>query len=291
MIITGLIKSVDEEEKILTLKHKNKVNTYYVQKSLMNNFSKYLKVGYFIQFIVKDEPRIYRGILVRNIDHIRKIQVLRHRKSLVFFDYKNINNGIQKLINSLENIMYLDLEMTMHPYKKDPTFRQEVLQVGYLLEDANGNVIKKYNKMIKPTIHKTITARTRKFLKITQEEVNKGIDYNEFYEDFKETILKYKPAILAWGKNDFLALKDSYIVNKRSSLIGYTRYINLLKIHKTFLNVRNDIGLFNAYGLYYEPLQKQSHDAFEDAQVTKKILEGFKNLVNEKITVDTKDLI
>jgi len=291
MIITGLIKSVDEEEKILKLKHKNKVNSYYVQKSLMNNFSKYLKVGNFIQFVVKDEPRVYRGVLVRNIDHIRKIQVLRHRKSLVFFDYKNINTGIQKLINSLENIMYLDLEMTMHPYKKDPTFRQEVLQVGYLLEDSKGNVIKKYNKMIKPTIHKTITARTKKFLKITQEEVDNGIDYNEFYEDFKETILKYKPAILAWGKNDFLALKDSYIVNKRSSLIDYTRYINLLKIHKTFLNVRNDIGLFNAYGLYYEPLQKQSHDAFEDAQVTKKILEGFKDLVNERITVDTKDLI
>ena len=131
----------------------------------------------------------------------------------------------------------------------------------------------------------------KKFLKITQEDVDRGIDYDDFYEDFKETILTYKPAILAWGKNDFLALKDSYIVNKRTSLIDYTRYINLLKIHKTFLNVRNDIGLFNAYGLYYEPLQKQSHDAFEDAQVTKKILEGFKSLVNEEITVDTKNLI
>ena len=117
-------------------------------------------------------------------------------------------------------------------------------------------------------------------LKITQEEVDKGIDYIEFYNHFKEVIEKYNPAIIVWGRNDFLALRESYKYNKVPSLKKKTRYINLLKLHKNYFNLKNDLGLFNALNLYTVREDKQAHNALDDAQVTREIFNGFKKAIN-----------
>lgn len=288
-VISGRILAIDEEERMILIKVKSRLRQFYLQRSMLNIIGKYLQHGRFIQFTITDPERIYRGNKVTNVDYVIKIMEIRYRKNIVYYDLKNIKSGTKKLINNLKVKMFLDLEMSMHPYKVDKTFKQEIIQVGYVLVDSNNNEISRYCEMIKPTHHPKITRRTIKFLKIKQEDVDNGIDYIDFYKKFKSDVERYNPAIIVWGRNDFLALRESYKFNNMPSLKRKTRYINLLKLHKNFFNLKNDLGLFNALKLYKSTENTQMHDAFDDALATKDIFDGFKRAVNYKLHVDTSN--
>lgn len=285
-IISGRILSYDEENRIITIHTSDRIRYFYIQRSLLNRISKYIELSRFIQFTITDEQRIYRKHKVRTVDYIIKIMQIRYRKNIVYYDIKKIKEGTKQLINNLDYKMFLDLEMSMHPYKVDKHFIQEIIQVGYVLVDKDGNIIERYNQNVRPTIHKKITRRTIKFLGMTQEEVDGGIPFHEFYTFFAKVIKEYNPGIVVWGKNDFLALNQAYQINNLPSLDKKTRYINLLKIQKNFFNLKNDLGLFNALKLYEDFADIQTHNAYEDALVTMKIFNGFKEVVNERISVD-----
>lgn len=285
-IISGRILCIDEEDRIISIKVRKQVLFFYLQRSMVNKVGKYLAISRFLQFVIEDGRRIYKGRKVSNIKYVIKIVEIRHRKNIVYYDIENIKNGTKNLINSLKVKMFLDLEMSMHPYRQDKNFKQEIIQVGYYLVDENNNVIEKYSEIIKPTIHKKLTKRTLKFLEISQYDVDNGIEYKKFYVHFKEVVKKYSPAIIVWGRNDFLALRESYKINKFPTLKMKTRYINLLKLHKNYFNLKNDLGLFNALKIYSDPDNDQVHDALEDAYATYQIYNGFKEVLNLKRVVN-----
>jgi sporulation inhibitor KapD len=211
---------------------------------------------------------------------------IRYRKNIVYYDVKNIKKGTTALINNLGHKMFLDLEMSMHPYTVDKSFKQEIIQVGYILVNDKDEIIERYNEIIKPTRHPKLSKRTLRFLDITQEEVDRGLSFTDFYHHFRYVVETYHPAIIVWGRNDFLALRDGYKINKVPSLDRKTRYINLLKLHKNYFHLKNDLGLFNACNLYCDIEKEQSHNAFEDALFTYKIFQGFKDVLNHKRVVD-----
>ncbi len=285
-IISGRILCINEDDRIISLKVKNQVMFFYLQRSMLNRIGKYLSISRFIQFVIKDEERIYKGRKVSNIDYVLKIMEIRYRKNMVFYDILNIRSGTKDLINGLDNKMFLDLEMSMHPYKQDKNFTQEIIQVGIYLVDKNDRLIEEYCKIIKPTLHPKLTKRTLKFLEISQEQADNGIDFKEFYVYFKQLVEKYVPAIIVWGRNDFLALRESYKINGLPSLRKRTRYINLLKLHKNYFNLKNDLGLFNALNLYTSDNDKQLHNALEDAKATSEIFNGFRLVLNNNLIVN-----
>ena len=285
-IISGRILCIDEEDRIISIKVKKQILFFYLQRSIVNRIGKYLSISRFVQFVIDDEKRVYRGRKVSNIDYIMKVMEIRRRKNIVFYDVSNIQEGTKDLINSLNTKMFLDLEMSMHPYTQDKNFKQEIIQVGYYIVNKNNEIVEEYSEIIKPTIHKKLTKRTLKFLEISQYDVDDGLEYHEFYAHFKQVVEKYAPAIVVWGRNDFLALRESYKINKLPSLKKKTRYINLLKMHKNYFNLKNDLGLFNALKLYTEPNGTQMHNALEDAYATYQIFNGFKQVLNRKIAID-----
>ncbi|MCK5388127.1 MAG: hypothetical protein KAJ22_02480 [Candidatus Izimaplasma sp.] len=285
-IISGRILCIDEEDRIISIKVKKQILFFYLQRSIVNRIGKYLSISRFVQFVIDDEKRVYRGRKVSNIDYIMKVMEIRRRKNIVFYDVSNIQEGTKDLINSLNTKMFLDLEMSMHPYTQDKNFKQEIIQVGYYIVNKNNEIVEEYSEIIKPTIHKKLTKRTLKFLEISQYDVDNGLEYHEFYAHFKQVVEKYAPAIVVWGRNDFLALRESYKINKLPSLKKKTRYINLLKMHKNYFNLKNDLGLFNALKLYTEPNGTQMHNALEDAYATYQIFNGFKQVLNRKIAID-----
>ena len=285
-IISGRILCIDDEDRIISIKVKNQILFFYLQRSIVNRIGKYLSVRRFIQFVVDDSKRIYKGRRVYNVDYFLKVMEIRPRKNIIYYDILNIKSGTKDLINSLGTKMFLDLEMSMHPYKQDKNFKQEIIQVGYYLVDDYGKTLEEYSQIIKPTVHKKLSKRTLKFLEISQYDVDNGVNYTEFYNHFKQVVEKYTPAIIVWGRNDFLALRESYKINRVPSLKPKTRYINLLKMHKNFFNLRNDLGLFNALKLYTEPNGEQMHDALDDALATYQIFTGFKQVINNEISVN-----
>ncbi|MEC9484593.1 MAG: exonuclease domain-containing protein [Candidatus Izemoplasma sp.] len=289
MVITGRIYAINPDDRIIAIKHKRAIRYYYIQRSLFSDMAKYLTPNRFVQFkIYDDQTRVRSGVKVETIDHFIRIMSIRKRENIVYYDTRKHKHETRDLLNNLDYKCFLDLEMSMHPYYVDKTFVQEVIQVGYLLVDKNDNVIQRYETMVKPTRHKSITKRTKKFLNITQEDVNKGISFHEFYEHFEAMLNEYNPAIFIWGKNDYLALRDGYRVNDLPSLKPVTRYINLLQLHKNYFHLQNDIGLFNCLKLYQNIKRQQVHDALEDAKATFDIYKGFKRVLNGKLRMNLK---
>ena len=58
-IISGRIFYIDEEERIIGLRVKDRQSFFYLQRALFNKISKYLEISRFIQFVIEDEPRMY----------------------------------------------------------------------------------------------------------------------------------------------------------------------------------------------------------------------------------------
>ncbi|MCF7926774.1 MAG: hypothetical protein K9L74_04295 [Candidatus Izimaplasma sp.] len=288
-IISGRIRYIDNTNRIIGLKVGKRIKFYYMQRSLYRKMSRYLYKERFVQFTTKNQTTYYKHYKVKTIHHFTKIMALRYRKNIIYYDYNKVKSGLKELFNNLEYKLFLDLELSMHPYYKDKNFIQEIIQVGMILEDKEGNIVYEYEDNIKPTRHKKLTKRTLKFLQLNQNDVDNGVDYNSFYNKFKKIIHQYNPAIIVWGKNDFLSLKRSYNINDKPSLRLKTRYINLLKLHKNYFHLKNDIGLFNALDLYKEHDESQNHNALEDAKVTRKIFKGFKKVLNKEITIDTSN--
>ena len=101
------------------------------------------------------------------------------------------------------------------------------------------------------------------------------IPFIDFYNQLKDIITKYNAKIVVWGKNDIQALNYGYKIYKLKPLTNDYDFVDLLKLHKDYFNLRNDLGLFKAYETYYDETIKQTHDAKDDAKITKKVFDAF----------------
>ena len=126
--------------------------------------------------------------------------------------------------------------------------------------------------------------------KSNEEFIENQIPYLTFYNDFKEIIEKYNPAIVVYGKNDILVLNDSYLLHNVPSLKDQTRYVNLCQLIKSHYELRNDPGLFKLFQIYYDNEDIQVHDAFNDSEVTAKVFEAFReDILYKTKTQEIKD--
>ncbi len=281
MRLQGKILSHDYDERTITLIDKRRKHTIYFQRATYAQYQRLLVKGFYIALKAKIIEK-------RRGKQVTVLQVLKISKPLPYgsktiYSVHDIQKETRDFINSLSNKLFLDFEMSMHPYQKNPRFTQEIIQAGYILERADGTIIEEFDAYIKPTKHKKLSKRTTKFLDLTQDDVDNGIDFKTFYNRLKQILETYKPAIIVWGKNDHLALKDSYKVNQLRPLTKMTRFVNLLKIHKNYFNYKNDIGLKSAYEMYGNVIETQRHDALEDAYMTKRVFEDFKAMLNNEI--------
>ncbi len=286
MINYGRIIDIDELTRTVTLKSQGRLKTLYIQRSLFNQFYKFLMPDHYIVYTTRP-PRSIKHQHHDNVKDLLRIIKPTKRKRRVLYSHDKIQNQLKLFINSLGNRMYLDMEMSMHPYTVDKYFTQEIIQVGYVLVDENDNVIEKYRAFIKPKLHETLTKRTLKFLDLTQQDIDQGIDFTLFYNHLKAHLKKYNPAIIVWGKNDEIALKEATEIHKLKPLNGKIRFVNLLKLHKNYYRLKDDLGLLTAYKLYGGTLDNQRHDALDDALMTKIIYEGFKAVINEEAPLPT----
>lgn len=257
---------------------------------MFNRYMTYLAPKNMIVINVKINHSTAKKHRTYTIKDVVKIVKPTPRDPLVLYSHDTIINQTKTFVNSLKNTLFLDLEMSMHPYYKDPTFVQEIIQAGYVLVDRHGKTIEKYMAFIQPTKHKKLTKRTLKFLDLTQADIDSGIPYNTFYAHFKQVLKTYNPAIIVWGKNDALALKETANINDLPNINDTSRFVNLLKLHKNIFKLKNDLGLIKAYHLYGYATDTQRHDALEDAEMTKRIFDGFKAYLNNSITIDKTQL-
>lgn len=285
MNIIGSIYKVDIAHKLIAIKTFNKLNYFYFQNSQLQVFKRYLYEGVYIN-LEYEEHKVFRKNKINAflVNYVNQIYSMSMYKKISYYDKKVITGSLSKFLSSLGNIMFLDLEMTMPSYGfHGSSFQSEIVQAGYILIDNNGEEITRYSNYIKPVVHKELSNRVLKFLNLDYSEFySKAITYQEFYDDFKEIIDIYHPAIVVYGKNDSITLNSSYKINNVQSLEKITRFVNISKIIKNYYNLKNDPGLFKLYQIYYNNDNLQVHDAFNDSMVTKEVFKAFKDDVNHK---------
>lgn len=283
MTIKGTIHVVDLDHKLIGIRQYRKIKYFYFNNSQMNIFKRYLYVGNVIELdYQEDSIKIKKGIACYNVSYVDKLFAVGVRKT-IYYDKSYLNKSLSSFLKTLGNYMVLDLEMTMPGFgTKGKAFRAELIQAGFILVDASGDEILRYNKYVKPTIAKTINSRAEKFLGIKQADFDlKAISYDEFYEEFKEICENYNPAVIVFGKNDSLVLNDSFIINKKDNL--NIRYVNICSLIKGYYELKNDPGLFRLYETYYEVDDNQVHDALDDAETTLLVYKAFLDEVNHRI--------
>jgi len=279
MIKVGLIHGIEQEKRLISMRFKNKIEYFYLQSGLFKKFQRYLEKKVFIEFDCNDEKDKFDHIWAYKINYFIKVFSNNKFRREVFYDLNTIRSGVKDLLFSQENIMFLDLEMTMQSFDSPKDFKSEIIQAGYLITDKYGNDLERKNYYIKPTLFPKLNRRTLKFLSLNEEDVNNGISFNEFYNEFNNCLNKYNnPSIVVWGKNDILALKNCYEINELEPI--KPNFINLLQVHKNYYNLKNDLGLFDAYKKYTGENLDQEHDALVDAFMTKNVFFEFKKEAN-----------
>lgn len=281
MQVYGKVHEIDKSEKIFSIVINGNLEYFHLTNKSMKDFKNYLSKKPYVFFVVKDEYEIHNNIKCRMVEYFVKILSTGIKKNTVYYDIHEIQNGVRNLINKQQNRMFLDLEFTLFSAKSHNVL--EIIQYGYILEDAYGNVISQGSSLIRPMYATSLNKRTLEFLSREQSDFDDACGYIEFYQLMEKLIRDYDPKIFAWGKNDCLSLEKSFKLNHLMPLDIRNRYINLMQVIKNYYNYKQEMGLFNTY---YEMSKKdateQIHDALEDAYFEREIYHMFKNEINTR---------
>ncbi len=275
-----IIHEVNEKKGYFSVNINGRLVFIYLTKRQIKQYIGYLEEGNFVTMSLVESTKTVDKRLAYKLNYFSKIERKTSRGVKVLYDLNIIREEILKVINGFDKYLFIDLEMTMPHYYKAP-FEAEIVQAGYLLTDNDLNIIVENDYYINPTKYEKISKRTLNFLKVESKVFDKAKPYNYFYEDLKTIIKNENPKIIVWGNNDILALTKSYKINKVTPLTKRSSFINLLDIHKTYYQLDNDLGLFNAYKLYYGEDENQEHNALIDAKV---MMDVFKALKEKKET-------
>ncbi|MBN3490701.1 hypothetical protein JV173_04140 [Acholeplasma equirhinis] len=271
------IHDIDEKKKLFYCIINRKKEAFYLSNRLAKTFFPILKVNQLVDFEVKDlQVRKFEGhpMKVYPVSYFKEIINLKPKR--VLYDLEQLRKDMKKVLKKYKYFLFLDLEMSMPGYGPEK-FIPEIIQAGYVLSNKAGDVLVDEGYYIRPKHDSAINKRTIKFLKLDEEHFfNTAKTYKYFYEGLKEIVSKFKPQIVVWGKNDIQALNFSYEINHMQPLTKENMFIDLLKLHKDYFNLQNDLGLFDAYKQYYlTDLEDQSHDARTDAIITKDVFDAF----------------
>ncbi len=268
-----IIDSVDAKLNIFTSIIEGRKIGFYLTKRLARTFFHYLDKGILVDFEVTSKRKKIGHQWFYQVAYFNKIESLNPKH--VFYDLNKLRKDMKTVLDQYEYFLFVDFEMTMPGYHQR-VFTPEIIQSGYVLSRAQAKILHKDDYYVKPQIADHLSKRTVKFLKLDPEKFDKeAVKYDVFYKKLKRIIKKYHPKFVVWGKNDISALDESYKIHKKEPLTTHDDFIDLLKLHKDYYNLKDDLGLFNAYKTYYESNDLQKHDAFDDALVTKYVFDAF----------------
>jgi sporulation inhibitor KapD len=281
-----IIWSVSRKKNIFYIIMEGKRVGFYLTNRLAKMFMPYLKQGVMVDFRVTGKTKKIGHEIAYQVAYFMLVTSL--NPNVVHYDLMAMRAKMQEVLAKHDHYVFIDFEMTMPGYQRAP-FRPEIIQVGYVVAKAKGEVITSGSSYVLPKTDKVLSKRTRRFLKIEDEAFfSQAVPYMTFYKQLAEIDDKYHPKYVVWGKNDITALSDSYQLNEQKPLTTDTDFIDLLKLHKDYFNLKDDLGLFKAYKGYYGSAFEQCHDAKDDALVTKYVFDAF--IIAMENGIDTEDI-
>lgn len=277
----GIIHKINLNTQIFSIESSRGLDFFYIPKNIFKRLKRYLYEGNYVSFISNDVLTLKNRKYYYEIKYFTEISVPGRRYKEKLYSKNDNTIDLKKMIDNIDNIMFIDLEMSMPPYER-ASFQPELIQASYIIMNKNLEELEKRDFHIIPTIAENLTKRTEDFLHITYDYLKEnGVLYNDFYNAFKDDLNRYNPTVVIFGKNDKSFLESSYKVNNVDSLNKLIRFVNLNQLLKNHFELTADPGLFKSYEmLYNEDLPPQKHDAYEDAYYTYMVYKKFKEIVD-----------
>lgn len=167
---------------------------------------------------------------------------------------KNIKQIIiKKDINEMDKIAIIDLECTCDDTGKIiPRHEMEIIEIGCVIADLNGNTYNEFNCFIKPIIHPTLTPFCTSLTSITQEQVNNGISLEKALSAlddflFNENVNQWG----SWGGFDANQIRKDIRNNKlRETSFPFLKleHINLSAEYVIKNELQKKVGVRKALG-------------------------------------------
>lgn len=281
MKVYGKVTSIDRYHRTISIIIRNQRKYFHLTNRMMQDFRQYLQQSPYVCMDVTSSRIPVNGIKAYEVNHFIKIIVPRITDYKVYFNMESIQQEIRTLINKPYYKLFLDLEFSLPGTGGKPT--SEIVQYGMILEDPEGKVVLEEASLLRPFNDKALNVRTLLFLSRIYSDFENAPSYIEFYQSLERCIRDYNVKIIAWGKNDILAMQKSFKTNHLQPLDLRNRYMNLMQVIKNYFSYKQEKGLFTTYQEYKNiPSLIQSHDALEDAQIMREIYHMFQDEINQK---------
>ena len=169
-----------------------------------------------------------------------------------------------------QQYVFIDFEFTMPEGKANPAgFYPEIIEVG-LVSVINDTIQEQYSSFVTPSKFSTLTNRCRKFLNITQDQVDRGISFEELVSQLKRIDEKQSTTIVTWGNMDMKVLRQN--CQRTGVVFPFTgKQVDLCLEYKRFFGDQNQTGLWKAVQAYGKEGTGKHHRALDDAMTTYEI--------------------
>lgn len=109
------------------------------------------------------------------------------------------HNILMKTYNTKKLIAIVDLECTCDNSENPKISRQEmeIIEIGCVIADYDGNVIAEFDRFIKPVINPILTDFCKELTTITQEQVKSGVTLPQAINELLVFLKEY--SVETWG--------------------------------------------------------------------------------------------
>jgi sporulation inhibitor KapD len=166
-----------------------------------------------------------------------------------------------------QQYLFIDFEFTMPERgRRTKGFYPEIIEAG-IVSVVNNQICEKYSSFVMPVKFPVLSNRCKSFLRIRQEQVERGISFYELINKFSTLTKGFKNTVVTWGNMDMKVLRQN-CEQAALALPFRAKEIDLSMEYKRFFGDQNQTGLWKAVQEYGRDGVGKHHRALDDALTT-----------------------
>ena len=134
MRIYGKIIETISDERIIRVDEGGRLVYLYMTRKVFKDFSIYFKKKPYVFVDVKEDRRMNGEYCVYDVNYFEKIFETSIRGKITYYDINTIRVDTGKLLEKLDNRMFLDLEFSLPAYYQSIPHIAEIVQYGIVIE-------------------------------------------------------------------------------------------------------------------------------------------------------------
>ena len=170
------------------------------------------------------------------------------------------------------NYIIVDLEATCEK-EKSYDYISEIIEIGAVKLDLNGNQIETFNCFIKPTINPILSDFCTELTSITQEDVDNGLDRKTAFYNFI-SFCGQDCILLSWGGYDKNQLRKEFEKFNLPTFI-LKNHKNLKQEFSKIIGSNKQYGMAKALKIANIKLDGTHHRGIDDAKNISKIFNKY----------------